>query len=178
MSDGLWAVALVCKPAYRIPTPLSNRKERQRWPSARCVATSTTSPSRFMPKERTHIFDSFECAIHALAPTCAHCSCRVIGHGVEADGEPLLRPLRPGGGCLRDARPRLAATTGRRCLFQPLALGAAFAERGEELLVAPLLVRQAFVLRAAGPPLAQHVPWASRRRRRRRLRRRETRWHP
>jgi hypothetical protein len=34
----------------------------------------------------THTFDSFECAIHALAPTCPHCSCRVIGHGVEADG--------------------------------------------------------------------------------------------
>jgi hypothetical protein len=34
----------------------------------------------------THTFDSFECAIHALAPTCAHCSCRVIGHGVEKDG--------------------------------------------------------------------------------------------
>lgn len=30
-----------------------------------------------------HTFDSFECAIHALAPTCAHCGCRVIGHGVE-----------------------------------------------------------------------------------------------
>lgn len=29
-------------------------------------------------------FDSFECAIHALAPTCAHCECRVIGHGVQA----------------------------------------------------------------------------------------------
>ena len=29
-------------------------------------------------------FDSFECAIHALAPTCAHCGCRIIGHGVEA----------------------------------------------------------------------------------------------
>ncbi|HZV94823.1 MAG TPA: hypothetical protein VFF62_02805 [Candidatus Nitrosocosmicus sp.] len=28
-------------------------------------------------------FDSFECAIHALAPTCEHCGCRVIGHGVE-----------------------------------------------------------------------------------------------
>ena len=27
-------------------------------------------------------FDSFECAIHALAPTCAHCQCRVIGHGM------------------------------------------------------------------------------------------------
>jgi hypothetical protein len=33
-----------------------------------------------------HIFDSFECAIHALAPACAHCGCRIIGHGVEADG--------------------------------------------------------------------------------------------
>jgi hypothetical protein len=33
-----------------------------------------------------HVFDSFECAIHRLAPTCEHCGCRVIGHGVEADG--------------------------------------------------------------------------------------------
>ena len=33
----------------------------------------------------THVFDSFECAIHALAPTCEHCGCRIIGHGVEAD---------------------------------------------------------------------------------------------
>lgn len=32
-----------------------------------------------------HTFDSFECAIQALAPTCAHCGCRVIGHGVETD---------------------------------------------------------------------------------------------
>ena len=35
---------------------------------------------------KTHIFDSFECAIHALAPTCAHCGCKIIGHGVEAQG--------------------------------------------------------------------------------------------
>jgi phage terminase large subunit GpA-like protein len=34
----------------------------------------------------SHTFDSFECAIHALAPTCEHCGCRIIGHGVEADG--------------------------------------------------------------------------------------------
>ena len=33
-----------------------------------------------------HIFDSFECAIHALAPRCDHCGCRVLGHGVEASG--------------------------------------------------------------------------------------------
>lgn len=34
----------------------------------------------------THTFDSFECAIHALAPMCAHCDCRIVGHGVEANG--------------------------------------------------------------------------------------------
>jgi hypothetical protein len=34
----------------------------------------------------SHVFDCFECAIHALAPTCAHCACRIIGHGMEADG--------------------------------------------------------------------------------------------
>jgi hypothetical protein len=32
---------------------------------------------------KTHVFDSFECAIHALAPTCAHGGCRIIGHGME-----------------------------------------------------------------------------------------------
>ena len=31
-------------------------------------------------------YDSFECAIHAMAPTCEHCGCKVIGHGVEANG--------------------------------------------------------------------------------------------
>jgi hypothetical protein len=34
----------------------------------------------------THTFDSFECAIHALAPQCPHCGCRVVGHGVESNG--------------------------------------------------------------------------------------------
>jgi hypothetical protein len=33
-----------------------------------------------------HVFDSFECAIHKLAPTCAHCDCKIVGHGVEAGG--------------------------------------------------------------------------------------------
>ena len=31
-------------------------------------------------------YDSFECAIHALAPTCSHCGCKIVGHGVEAGG--------------------------------------------------------------------------------------------
>jgi hypothetical protein len=33
-----------------------------------------------------HVFDSFECAIHLLAPICEACWVRVVGHGVEADG--------------------------------------------------------------------------------------------
>ncbi len=33
------------------------------------------------------VFDSFECAIQAMAPVCAHCQCRIIGHGVETDGK-------------------------------------------------------------------------------------------
>lgn len=33
---------------------------------------------------KRHTFDCFECAIHKLAPTCAHCGCKVIGHGVQA----------------------------------------------------------------------------------------------
>ncbi|MFE6922228.1 hypothetical protein ACFVAV_14375 [Nocardia sp. NPDC057663] len=31
-------------------------------------------------------FDSIECAASKLAPSCAHCGCRVLGHGVEATG--------------------------------------------------------------------------------------------
>jgi len=36
---------------------------------------------------KTHTFDSFECAIHVLAPTCNHCRCKIIGHGVEDRGQ-------------------------------------------------------------------------------------------
>ena len=35
---------------------------------------------------QVHTFDSFECAVHALAPRCACCQVRIIGHGLEADG--------------------------------------------------------------------------------------------
>jgi len=42
---------------------------------------------KVIQNDRTHIFDSFECAIHALAPRCTHCGCSIVGHGMEADGE-------------------------------------------------------------------------------------------
>jgi len=35
---------------------------------------------------KTHTFDSFECAIQALAPTCAHCGTRIVGHGLKNGG--------------------------------------------------------------------------------------------
>jgi hypothetical protein len=35
---------------------------------------------------RRHVFDSFECAIHMMAPKCTHCGCAIIGHGVENEG--------------------------------------------------------------------------------------------
>lgn len=34
----------------------------------------------------THTFDSFECAIYSLAPTCAHCGIKIVGHGLEHNG--------------------------------------------------------------------------------------------
>ncbi len=39
-----------------------------------------------MPDGGEHVFDSFECAEHRLAPACAHCGCRIVGHGVEEAG--------------------------------------------------------------------------------------------
>ena len=35
---------------------------------------------------KSHVFDSFECAISKLAPTCVHCGCRSGGNDRRADG--------------------------------------------------------------------------------------------
>ena len=32
-------------------------------------------------------FDSFECAIHRMAPECANCGCRIVGHGHETKSD-------------------------------------------------------------------------------------------
>jgi hypothetical protein len=55
---------------------------------ARCEVCGNNYDKAFEIKMdgQSHIFDSFECAIHALAPRCAHCGCKIIGHGVEANG--------------------------------------------------------------------------------------------
>ncbi|MFI8413210.1 hypothetical protein ACIGB6_12155 [Paeniglutamicibacter gangotriensis] len=33
---------------------------------------------------QTKTFDSFECAVHLMAPSCSHCGCRILGHGVQS----------------------------------------------------------------------------------------------
>jgi len=54
---------------------------------------------------RTQTFDSFECAIQAMAPNCAHCGCRILGHGVEEGGAIYCcahRAKQEGAGKVRD----------------------------------------------------------------------------
>jgi phage terminase large subunit GpA-like protein len=53
---------------------------------ARCDVCGNDYDKAFqlMKEGKTWTFDSFECAIQACAPVCAHCSCKVIGHGVQA----------------------------------------------------------------------------------------------
>ncbi|MFI1293158.1 hypothetical protein ACH4VM_32750 [Streptomyces sp. NPDC020792] len=36
--------------------------------------------------DAVHIFDSLECAAQRIAPTCDNCECRILGHGLQADG--------------------------------------------------------------------------------------------
>jgi hypothetical protein len=50
-----------------------------------------------------HVFDSFECAVHKMAPVCEHCGIRVVGHGVEVD-----RSWFCSAHCARTADPRAA----------------------------------------------------------------------
>ena len=55
---------------------------------ARCEVCGNDYDKAFevVQEGRRHVFDSFECAIHAVAPRCAHCGCTILGHGAEANG--------------------------------------------------------------------------------------------
>jgi hypothetical protein len=56
---------------------------------ARCELCGNDYDKAFRVEQKgsTHTFDSFECAIQALAPVCAHCGCRIIGHGIESGNQ-------------------------------------------------------------------------------------------
>jgi hypothetical protein len=55
---------------------------------ARCDACGNDYDKAFqvVTRGKTHTFDSFECAIHLLAPSCEQCGMRIIGHGLEKSG--------------------------------------------------------------------------------------------
>lgn len=55
---------------------------------ARCEVCGNDYDKTFevMAAGARHVFDSFECAIQAVAPVCEHCGCKVVGHGVEVSG--------------------------------------------------------------------------------------------
>ncbi len=52
---------------------------------ARCDQCGNDYDKSFqvMRQGRAWTFDSFECAIQAIARRCAHCDCPIIGHGLE-----------------------------------------------------------------------------------------------
>ena len=70
-------------------TPPQTRRRANNLCMARCEVCENEYDKAFevIVAGKHHTFDSFECAIHALAPVCPHCHCRIVGHGVEADGQ-------------------------------------------------------------------------------------------
>ena len=50
-----------------------------------CCGNAYDKPIEITYLGHPHVFDSFACAIHTLAPRCAHCAAPIIGHGVETD---------------------------------------------------------------------------------------------
>jgi hypothetical protein len=57
-------------------------------PMSQCETCGNDYDKAFVIRygEEEHTFDSFECAIQALAPTCEKCETRIVGHGIEANG--------------------------------------------------------------------------------------------
>ena len=61
---------------------------KEEFAMAKCDACGNDYDKSFqvVARGKTHTFDSFECAIHTLAPTWARCGMRIIGHGLEKSG--------------------------------------------------------------------------------------------
>jgi hypothetical protein len=84
---------------------------------ARCCVCGNDNEKSFEVRIEgdKYVFDTFECAIHALAPACPQCANRIFGHGFEMNGavfcsadcaEADARPgFRPGDYLRRPAAP-------------------------------------------------------------------------
>lgn len=51
-----------------------------------CCGNSYDKTFQITMAGQSYTFDSFECAIHKLAPKCTQCGCQILGHGIEANG--------------------------------------------------------------------------------------------
>jgi hypothetical protein len=83
----LFVKSLTTTGAVAIAPPAGRYREPDKEDAMATCKVCGNEYARTMTIEKdgsSHVFDSFECAIHALAPTCEHCDCRIIGHGVEA----------------------------------------------------------------------------------------------
>ena len=69
------------RPETIVMAPTGSRSRE--FTMAKCDACGNDYDKSFqvVARGKTYTFDSFECAIHALAPTCAHCGVRIIGTG-------------------------------------------------------------------------------------------------
>ena len=62
------------------------RREGGKMPTCETCGNDYDKAFQVVMNGQAHTFDSFECAIHALAPKCEHCGTRIVGHGLENDG--------------------------------------------------------------------------------------------
>ena len=65
-------------------------------PNLRCETCGNgyDKPFQIVKNGKTYTFDSFECAIQALAPVCGNCGVRILGHGLETIGNRGRHPKR------------------------------------------------------------------------------------
>ena len=69
------------------PSPAESARSDMRASLGPCETCGNVYDKAFeiVRHDERHVYDCFECAIAAWAPTCAHCGCRIIGHGMEKD---------------------------------------------------------------------------------------------
>jgi hypothetical protein len=83
----LTAISEILFELNQIPPRTSSRANELCMPRCEVCENEYDKAFEVVVGGERHTFDSFECAIHALAPVCPHCNCRIVGHGVEADGK-------------------------------------------------------------------------------------------
>lgn len=62
---------------------------------SRCIVCGANSDRIFTLTTRDgehYTFDCFECAIDRMAPRCAYCGLRIIGHGISSSGSFFCSP--------------------------------------------------------------------------------------